>query len=479
MNTRQHHVQFYVLIPVIFAGFTALAMVLSSQVTRYSARMLGGASWPMTGLGVLLVLASFTCGVAVIWMMLKPVERFLRRTEHLVPPQTDPSAPPSRYDDLSRVARVFDRVTEVLDNVEARALFPGVVAASPAMRGILALVMKIAPSDSTVLIFGESGTGKEMVARSLHNHSRRSDAPFVAINCAGIPEGLLESELFGHEKGSFTGAYAQKTGKFEAAAGGTVLLDEIGDMPPSLQAKILRALQEREIERVGGTRPIKIDIRVLAATNKDIAHMVRDGRFREDLFFRLKVFSLHLPPLRERCEDIPVLALHFLRQIKPEAVIAPAAMAVLTAHAWPGNIRELKNTIEAAAVLCGTRIEPRHLPLDSSVAGGMPWHLPGTPAMENGNLDARLNAMEKGLILDALVRAGGVQVKAADLLGIKERSLWHRIAKHRIDVASIKGAPAGAVPAGGLHGTETRATNPGAGPERVPSHTGPLGGHTG
>lgn len=482
MNNRRHHVQFYVLIPVIFAGFTALAVLLSSQLVQYSRRVLGGASWPLVFLGIVLVLASFVCGVAVIWLMLRPVEQFLRKAGNLMPAQVTEGAgapaAPARYDDLSRVSRMLDRVTEALGNVEARALFPGIVAASPPMRSILALIMKIAASDATVLIIGESGTGKELIARSLHAHSPRADRPFVAINCAGIPEGLLESELFGHEKGSFTGAHAQKAGKFEAAEGGTILLDEIGDMPLSLQAKILRALQEREIERVGGTRSIRINIRVLAATNKDIARMVRDGRFREDLYFRLNVFSLHLPPLRERCEDIPILALHFLRQVKPGATIAPMAMAMLTAHTWPGNIRELKNVVEAAAVLCRDRIEPRHLGLGGGTMAGRPGggamdFMP--PAAETAaNLDARINALEKGLIVDALIRAGGVQVRAADLLGIKERSLWHRIAKHGIDVAALRLGPRGETRPG-PHGVEPDATIYGADRAVNPAGAGELG----
>jgi transcriptional regulator with PAS, ATPase and Fis domain len=271
----------------------------------------------------------------------------------------------------------------------------------------------------------------------------------VAINCAGIPESLLESELFGYEKGAFTGAYARHVGKFEAAAGGTVLLDEIGDMPLLTQAKILRALQEREIERIGANQPVPIDIRVVAATNRDLQRMVGEGTFREDLYFRIDVVSIRLPPLRERSEDIPLLAMHLLRQIKPGTTIAPLALAALVAHDWPGNVRELRNTIEAAAALADETIEPRHLGC-AQVGAKSAWAGTTTPgiSMERRSLDQQLNALEKGMILEALSRTDGIQVRAAELLGIKERSLWHRIAKHHIDVAAIREHKADQIPAG-------------------------------
>lgn len=435
MKKYPFKVQFYFLVPAIFAGFTALAALLTFQLMRYSSMVSSGWRWPLAASGAILVATAFLTAVLIVWLLLNPVERFVRRAEELVPL----SAPPAKSsmngrDAVAPISRMLDRVTEVLGNVEARALFPEIVAPSAAMRAVLGLILKIAPSDSTVLIQGESGTGKELVARSIHAHSRRAEKPFVAINCAGIPEGLLESELFGHEKGAFTGAYARKIGKFEAAAGGTVFLDEIADMPMVTQAKILRALQEREIERVGGAQPVRIDIRVIAATNKDLQRMVAEGRFREDLYFRVDVFSIHLPPLRERSEDIPLLALHLLHQIKSDATIAPKALAALTAHTWPGNVRELKNVIEAAATLAGNLVEPQHLGFSAmGSGGGAVW-----AEMDAQNLDQRLGALEKGMILEALTRSGGVQVRAAELLGIKERSLWHRIAKHHIDVSPFR-----------------------------------------
>jgi len=386
------------------------------------------------------VFTAFLCGWLILWLIFRPVEEFLRKTRALVP-EPPPPLYGRRLSDFNAVAPLassLSRVTEALGNLEAQALFPDIVAPSPAMRSILGLVLKIAPTDSTVLILGESGTGKELVARNIHSHSRRAVQPFVAINCAGIPEGLLESELFGHEKGSFTGAYARKIGKLEAANGGTVFLDEIADMPMMTQAKILRALQEREIERVGGTHPLPVDIRVVAATNKDLAKMVQDGLFREDLFFRINVFSFRLPPLRERSEDIPLLATHLLRQIKPGATLSPQALAALTAHHWPGNVRELKNAIEAAAALSSGVIGPEHLNT------GMRWPYEFTSpdlaqrAEQGRTLDDRIDAIEKDMIVDALTKAGGIQVRAAALLGIKERSLWHRISKHQIDVSAFR-----------------------------------------
>ena len=449
MKTKSIQVQFYLLVPLIFAGFTALAALLTYQLMLRTA---GGRVWPLVATAGLLASTAFLCGLLILWMVFRPVETFLRETRPYVPAAAGGGAARPRapvFEAIEPIATALSWVTETLGRMEAQTLFPDIVAPSPAMRAVLGLVLKIAPTDSTVLILGESGTGKELVARNLHSHSRRADKPFVALNCAGIPEGLLESELFGHEKGSFTGAYARKIGKLEAANGGTVFLDEIADMPLVTQAKILRALQEREIERVGGDRPVPIDIRVLAATNKDLDKMVREGTFREDLFFRINVFSFRLPPLRERSEDIPLLATHLLRQIKPAATLSPRALAALTAHRWPGNVRELKNAIEASAALAADVIEPEHLQAGMRLPCEF---LPAEVVSGSGrsmNIDERMDAMEKGMIVDALMRAGGVQVRAAALLGIKERSLWHRIAKHQIDVSAFRPkSPAPAIPQG-------------------------------
>ena len=453
MKGNSIRVQFYVLVPLIFAGFTALAALVTYQLSRHAGPVPG----LLVATGAVLVVTAFLCGLLILWLVFRPVEHFLNETRPFVPSSGALAARrPLRFETIAPIASTLDWAAETLGNLEAQALFPDIVSPSPALRSVLGLILKIAPTDSTVLILGESGTGKELIARNIHSHSRRAGKPFIAINCAGIPEGLLESELFGHEKGSFTGAYARKIGKLEAAHGGTVFLDEIADMPMMTQAKILRALQEREIERVGGNHPIPVDIRVLAATNKDLSRMVKEGSFREDLFFRINVFSFRLPPLRERSEDIPLLATQLLKQIKPTAAISPRALAALTAYPWPGNVRELKNAIEAAAALAGDLVEPDHLN-----AGMRLQHTPleavGGQIQSYRTLDEHLDALEKGLIMNALEKAGGVQVRAAALLGIKERSLWHRIAKHRIDASAFKAHPNGAD--GDLHGAEPPASN--------------------
>jgi transcriptional regulator with GAF, ATPase, and Fis domain len=301
------------------------------------------------------------------------------------------------------------------------------VGESARMREVYRFLARVAPTDSTVLLLGESGTGKELAARALHHGSLRSGKPFVAINCAALSESLLESELFGYEKGAFTGALARKIGKLEVAHTGTVFLDEVGELPPPLQAKLLRALQEREIDRVGGTRPIRVDLRVVAATNRDLEKAMREGTFREDLYYRLNVISLTLPPLRERREDILLLAGHFAaasghkvgRRI---AGFSPEARACLLRYEWPGNIRELANAVERAVVLGeGELIRPEDLPetvLEAAPAAGGPITV--TPYHET------LNRTKQRLIVDAVEQAGGNVTRAAEALGLHPNYL-HRL----------------------------------------------------
>jgi len=325
-----------------------------------------------------------------------------------------------------------------LSKVEAQELFPGIVGQSRIMREVFAQVIKVAPTDSTVLIMGESGTGKELVASGIYEHSMRRGKPFVKINCVAIPESLLESELFGHEKGAFTGATSQTVGKFEVANSGTLFLDEIGDMTLATQAKILRVLQEKEFERVGGTATIKVDVRFVIATNKNLAEMVKQGLFREDLYYRINVFSIYLPPLRERKEDIPQLIEYILEKKHKPIKLSHEATQMIAGYSWPGNVRELMNTIERAVVLTETGlIEPANLP--ANVTSLMENHIFQTSQTNNSlTIDKRLEEIEKGLIIEALTRTGGVQVKAAELLGINQRSLWHRIRKYGIDTESFK-----------------------------------------
>jgi transcriptional regulator with PAS, ATPase and Fis domain len=341
-------------------------------------------------------------------------------------------------DKIEQFTSVFDQVTSVLSRMDARHFFPDIIGESMAMRGLFSLTKKVAPTDSTVLILGESGTGKELVATSIHDNSERKDQPFIKLNCAAIPEELLESELFGHEKGAFTGATKFKPGKFDMANHGTLFLDEIGDMPFNLQAKVLRILQEQEFYRVGGSRTIKVDVRIIASTNKNLEKMVQEGTFREDLFYRLNVFTLHLPPLRERKEDIPLLVDSFLQNAPKKVEISSVALQMLVAFSWPGNIRELQNTIESASVIAENGyIEPAQLP--GKITGA--FNNPDQPDFRmpaNTPLDERLREIEKSIIIEALRKTGGVQVRATELLGINQRSLWHRIKKHNIDVKGLK-----------------------------------------
>jgi Nif-specific regulatory protein len=326
-------------------------------------------------------------------------------------------------------------VSKLEESLKKKYDFENIAGASGPMQEVFALVKKVAGTDSSVIIYGESGTGKELIAQAIHTHSLRKDKPFVKLNCVAIPEGLLESELFGHEKGSFTGAIAQKAGKFELANGGTIFLDEIGDMTLPTQAKILRVLQEKEFERVGGTKTIKVDVRVIAATNKNLQKAVEEKAFREDLFFRLNVVPIYLPPLRERKGDIPLLVEHFLKETREKVKkkilgVSQEALELLMEYPWPGNVRELENCIERAAVIVeGDLITKDCLPIYVTTHEGQK-----VQSESNGSIDGALANIEKKLILEALEKVGGVQVKAAKLLGITERSLWHRIKKYDIKV---------------------------------------------
>ena len=296
------------------------------------------------------------------------------------------------------------------------------------MQEVLSLILRVAPSDATVLIRGESGTGKELIAKAIHWASPRAGGPLVAVSCAALPENLLESELFGHEKGAFTGASALRRGRFELAHGGSLFLDEIGDVPLHLQAKLLRVLQEREIERVGSSRPIPVDVRLLAATHRDLEGMVRRGEFRDDLYYRINVVTIAVPPLRERREDIPPLLDHFLAKFarangRTIRGLTREARDALLRYDYPGNVRELENLIERAVVL--TRDEVIG-------AGDLPLSLTeGEKETGDGaSLTAAVEGLERRLIRDALARADGVQTRAAELLGISERVLRYKLKKY-------------------------------------------------
>ncbi len=314
---------------------------------------------------------------------------------------------------------------------------PAIVGGSEAMARVMATVRKVAPTQATVLLQGESGTGKELVARALHDQSNRRDGPFVAINCAAIPETLLENELFGHEKGAYTGAGSARAGKIEMADLGTLFLDEVAETSPAIQAKLLRVLEERRFERVGGTATIAVDIRIVAATNKDLARAVADRAFREDLYFRLSVVPLTVPPLRDRPEDIPALVDHFVARCARELkrrnapAVSPEARRRLETYPWPGNVRELQNCIERALILCdGPSVETGHLSLSEPATGPA---TPGEPAVSDLSLSlaevaqAAVRAAERGHIQRALKVAGGNRARAAAMLRVSPRTLQARI----------------------------------------------------
>lgn len=332
--------------------------------------------------------------------------------------------------------RLKEENSRLRDTVARRFEYSGIIGRSAGMEELFNQIRKVADLKTTILILGESGTGKELVARAIHRNGRRASRPFVAVNCGAIPESLLESELFGYARGAFTGAVSDKRGLFEQADGGTLLLDEIGEMPLVLQVKLLRVLQEEEIRRVGASVSTKIDVRVISATSRDLDADVREGRFREDLYFRLNVFCLRLPPLRERVEDIPLLAEHFLTAAfrergveKPR--IAPDAMRSLMSYGWPGNVRELENAIEHAAIVCeGGWISDGCLPpAIRSAHSGQPVF----DQDEDLSIKKAEDAIERDLIRKALARTSGNRTQAAKILEISHRSLLYKLKEYGID----------------------------------------------
>ncbi len=345
---------------------------------------------------------------------------------------------PIDLDDLlHRIGKVRERqqllaeVRALREDLRGRYRLEGIIGESGAMQEVLGVVRRVGPSTATVLIQGESGTGKELIARALHSQGPRASGPFVAVNCAALPETLLESELFGHEKGAFTGASERRVGRFEAAEGGTIFLDEIGDLTPALQVKLLRVLQERRIERLGANRPIPVDVRVLAATNQDLERAIRERHFREDLYYRLNVVTLTLPPLRRRREDLPLFLDHFLKKFaeangKAIQGFTREARDVLMKYDYPGNVRELENIVERAVLLTrGEVIGLSDLPLAMQEGAA----LPGAAAAP-ASLPALVERVEREKILEALRDAGGVQTRAAERLGISERALRYKLKKY-------------------------------------------------
>jgi DNA-binding NtrC family response regulator len=328
-----------------------------------------------------------------------------------------------------KIIEIIEKISGENSN-ENRADFPDIITSDSKMLEILDMVDTVGKSDATVLISGESGTGKELIARAIHNHSKRKSEAFVAINCAAMPQDLLESELFGHEKGSFTGAIARKSGKFELADGGTLLLDEVSELPMSLQAKLLRALQEREIDRIGGREPVKLDVRIISTTNEELENRVKEGKFREDLFYRLCVIPIELPPLRERRGDIALLAKYFFREFcrqnkKSITNISQSAVDKLSQQQWPGNVRQLRNVMERAIILCKDRIlMPHHLFPEDIEEDASPQI-----SLEVG---ASLYEAEKQLILKTLQEVGGNKSKAAKILGLTAKTIRNKLRQYQV-----------------------------------------------
>lgn len=327
---------------------------------------------------------------------------------------TDYLLKPFSFDTLKKT---FESIMMRIDNQKE------ILTADPGMKKLVALAGNLATSDITVLIYGESGTGKELLARYMHKFSRRKDKPFIAVNCAAIPDNLLESELFGHEKGAFTGAIEKKKGKFELASGGTILLDELGEMSMMLQAKLLRVLQEREIDRIGGKEPIQVDVRVIATTNRDLKKECLEGRFRDDLYYRLNVFPVTVPPLRERPDDIPLLASHFVEKFstlagKKISGFSENAADLLKNRQWDGNVRELENVIQRAVFLCkGKIIASDDLMLEDTIEGT--------------GFRGKIRDMEKDLILQTLRNMNGNKTMAAKVLGVSVRTIRNKLNEYR------------------------------------------------
>ena len=334
--------------------------------------------------------------------------------------------------DISQMVRQQQEIVSLRKTYQLDDGYHGILGKSVAMQNLFELIDNVAQSDAPVMIQGQSGTGKEMVARAIHQAGIRSDKPFVKVNCAALNENLLESELFGHVKGAYTGADRTRIGRFEAAHGGTIFLDEIGDIPLSIQVKLLRVLEEKEIERVGDHHPISVNVRIITATHKNLEQLIAKGLFREDFFFRINVFPLHCPTLSERMEDVPFIVQSFIKQNSIQSGkkilgLTPEAMEILSSYSWPGNVRELRNTIEYAFVLCsGGAIGKQHLPPKILKATGA-----SKPAICYQN-----DSDERGKFLKVLQQAGGNQSEAARILGVSRVTIWKRMKKYGIDPAT-------------------------------------------
>lgn len=348
--------------------------------------------------------------------------------------------------DISELDRKEEQIVRLSRLLNSEKGFRGIIGTSPVMQKVFDLTEKAAQSDAPVIIYGESGTGKELIARAIHDLGPHRDGPYIQVNCAALNESLLESELFGHVKGAFTGATSHREGRFEAASGGDIFLDEIGDVPLSIQVKLLRVLENKTVERVGDHRPIPVDVRIITATNRDLPKMVREGAFREDFFFRINVIPIHLPPLRHRMEDLPLLVDVFLDQQRRKGKniqgVHPKAMAALMSYGWPGNVRELKSTLEYACVVAEDGlIRPEHLPPhvtqhNGAVCAGEAAVLP-PPSTGFGSFHRPGRRDRRQELIEALRQAGGNQSEAARLLGVSRVTVWNRMKRYQIDLRKV------------------------------------------
>jgi DNA-binding NtrC family response regulator len=381
---------------------------------------------------VFVVMTAFGTISSAVDAMKKGAENYLLKP-------LDPGALGAVVDRAMEKARLVQEARRLRDRLRERNAFSHVVSADPKMQAVLELVAQVGPSKASVLVTGESGTGKELIAEAIHLASPRARSPFVRLHCAALSESLLESELFGHERGAFTGAVGRREGRFKQADGGTLFLDEIGEISPAVQVKLLRFLQERSFERVGGNETMRVDVRIIAATNRELQAEIKKGGFREDLFYRLNVVTVELPPLRDRRGDIPVLASFFLRRYAAEngkaiETFADDALETLLEYHWPGNVRELENVIERAVVLCdGPVIEKRHLPpsiVPAEERDGAP-PIPGSTIAE----------LERYAILKTLEACGGSTSKAATVLGVSPRKIQYKLHEYALGSAEGEGAP--------------------------------------
>jgi transcriptional regulator with PAS, ATPase and Fis domain len=341
--------------------------------------------------------------------------------------------------DISEIDKRDQQIEQLSRLLDGAGGFQGMVGSSEAMRKVFEIIEKAAQSDAPVIVFGETGTGKELVARAIHTLGKRRTGPYIQLNCAALNEALLESELFGHVKGAFTGAYSHREGRFEAADGGDIFLDEIGDIPVAIQVKLLRILETKQFERVGDHRPIKVDVRIITATNRRLDQLIAQGKFREDLFFRINIIPIQLPPLRDRLEDLPALLDHFIRQLQARSGkdltgLTAEAMRRCMEYSWPGNVRELRGVLEYAFVVAEKGlIGPEHLPVQ--MTGHSPLTCQSPDEANRWPSDA-----ERTALVDALIRSRGNQTQAARLLGVNRVTVWHRIKKHDIDIVALLGS---------------------------------------